>query len=78
MSCFLLSCFNGNNKSSSSSSSSRRSSRRGDGDDYIKAYKVYPSDEDRGRWVGEPGIDRKASAYISSTTDKWNNPGLAY
>ncbi|KZV14566.1 hypothetical protein F511_42562 [Dorcoceras hygrometricum] len=40
-------------------------------DDNMKAYKVYPSDEDRGRWVADPGINEKASAYISSTTDKW-------
>lgn len=46
-------------------------------DDYIKAYKVYPSDEDRGRWVAEPGIDKKASAYISSTTDKWEKMAIA-
>lgn len=46
-------------------------------DDYIKAYKVYPSDEDRGRWVAEPGIDKKASAYISSTTDKWEKIAIA-
>lgn len=41
------------------------------GDEYVKAYKVYPSDEDRGRWVAEPRIDEKASAYISHTTDRW-------
>ncbi|KAL3843584.1 hypothetical protein ACJIZ3_000987 [Penstemon smallii] len=54
-------------------------SRRGDDmrDDYVKAYKVYPSDEDRGRWVAEPGIDKKASAYISLTTDKWKNAVVA-
>ncbi|KAL1566080.1 hypothetical protein AAHA92_01727 [Salvia divinorum] len=40
-------------------------------DECVKAYKVYPSDEDRGRWVAEPGIDEKASAYISLTTHKW-------
>ncbi|KAI3448427.1 hypothetical protein Pfo_005092 [Paulownia fortunei] len=28
-------------------------------DEYVKAYKVYPSDEDRGRWVAEPGLTRK-------------------
>lgn len=27
--------------------------------------RICPSDEDRGRWVGEPGIDRKASAFIA-------------
>ncbi|KAK9673327.1 hypothetical protein RND81_12G160700 [Saponaria officinalis] len=27
--------------------------------------KVFSSDEDRGYWVGEPGIDRKASNYIA-------------
>lgn len=47
-----------------------RSATRGD-EEYVKAYKVYPSDEDRGRWVAEPGIDKKASAYISLTTHKW-------
>lgn len=53
--------------------------RRGDDsrDEYVKAYKVYPSDEDRGRWVAEPGIDKKASAYISLTTDKWEKLAVA-
>ncbi|PIN10017.1 hypothetical protein CDL12_17398 [Handroanthus impetiginosus] len=46
-------------------------------DDYVKAYKVYPSDEDRGRWVAEPGIDQKASAYITSTTNKWEKLAVA-
>ncbi|KAL6515731.1 hypothetical protein OROHE_018421 [Orobanche hederae] len=59
----------------------RRASRvrRGDdtGDEYVKAYKVYPSDEDKGRWVAEPGIDKKASAYISSITAKWEKAGQA-
>ncbi|KAL0548502.1 hypothetical protein IC582_012955 [Cucumis melo] len=28
--------------------------------------RMWPSDEDRGsRWVAEPGIDRKASAFIA-------------
>ena len=27
--------------------------------------KVFPSDDDRGYWVGEPGIDNKASAFIA-------------
>lgn len=27
--------------------------------------KIRPSDEDRGRWVGEPDVDRKASAFIA-------------
>ncbi|KZV53972.1 hypothetical protein F511_43014, partial [Dorcoceras hygrometricum] len=55
--------------------------RRGGDDEtrgeYVKAYKVYPSDEDRGRWVAEPGIDNKASAYISLTTDKWEKLAVA-
>ncbi|KAH7834665.1 hypothetical protein Vadar_018389 [Vaccinium darrowii] len=34
-------------------------------DDSMRYYKVWPSDEDRGRYVAEPGIDRKASAYIA-------------
>ncbi|PNX54527.1 hypothetical protein L195_g048147 [Trifolium pratense] len=27
--------------------------------------RVFASDEDRGRWVAEPGIDKKASAFIA-------------
>lgn len=27
--------------------------------------KIFASDEDRGRWVAEPGIDNKASAFIA-------------
>ncbi|RRT64783.1 hypothetical protein B296_00009778 [Ensete ventricosum] len=27
--------------------------------------KIRPSDEDRGMWVGEPDVDRKASAFIA-------------
>ncbi|KAI4335118.1 hypothetical protein L6164_013796 [Bauhinia variegata] len=27
--------------------------------------RIFASDEDRGRWVAEPGIDRKASAFIA-------------
>ncbi|KAL4329267.1 hypothetical protein HN51_036229 [Arachis hypogaea] len=27
--------------------------------------RIFASDEDRGRWVGEPGIDRKASDFIA-------------
>ncbi|KZV43690.1 hypothetical protein F511_00241 [Dorcoceras hygrometricum] len=46
-------------------------------DDNLKACKVYSSDEDRGRWVAEPGIDNKASAYITLTTDKWKSIGVA-
>ncbi|KAL6517857.1 hypothetical protein OROMI_033558 [Orobanche minor] len=46
-------------------------------DDHVKAYKVYPSDEDRGRWVADPEIDKKASAYIASTTEKWEKFALA-
>ncbi|KAK1434507.1 hypothetical protein QVD17_00250 [Tagetes erecta] len=42
-------------------------------DDSLKAYKVYPSDQDGVRWVSEPGIDKKASAYINSRTSIWNN-----
>lgn len=42
-------------------------------DDFVRAYKVWPSDEDRGRWVAEPGIDMKASAFISSRTERWKS-----
>ncbi|PWA36094.1 hypothetical protein CTI12_AA603340 [Artemisia annua] len=42
-------------------------------DDSMKAYKVYPSDQDReGRWA-DPRIDRKASDYIHDRTNKWNS-----
>lgn len=56
-----------------------KNSRRGDQDnysrdDFVKAYKVWPSDEDRGKWVAEPGIDNKASIFISNRTAKWSNP----
>ncbi|XP_061354789.1 uncharacterized protein LOC133299347 [Gastrolobium bilobum] len=38
-------------------------------DDYWEASgssrRVFASDEDRGRWVAEPGIDRKASDFIA-------------
>ncbi|OIW18789.1 hypothetical protein TanjilG_13541 [Lupinus angustifolius] len=28
--------------------------------------RIFASDEDRGRWVAEPGIDNKASAFIAN------------
>ncbi|CAL0306914.1 unnamed protein product [Lupinus luteus] len=28
--------------------------------------RIFASDEDRGRWVAEPGIDKKASAFIAN------------
>ncbi|CDP15174.1 unnamed protein product [Coffea canephora] len=76
----------GKQKKSSGSSSSfsffsmfKTKSRRADDmkDDYMKAYKVWPSDEDRGRWVAEPGIDRKASAFINSRTERWKSVEVA-
>ncbi|KVH88093.1 hypothetical protein Ccrd_024522 [Cynara cardunculus var. scolymus] len=42
-------------------------------DDSLKAYRVYRSDQDGVRWVSEPGIDRKASAYIDSRTSRWSD-----
>ncbi|KAK4377166.1 hypothetical protein RND71_003462 [Anisodus tanguticus] len=41
--------------------------------DFVKAYKVWPSDEDRGLWVAESGIDKKASTFISIRTANWSN-----
>ncbi|WOK92990.1 hypothetical protein Cni_G01682 [Canna indica] len=35
-----------------------------EGERYVSR-KIWPSDEDRGRWVGEPDVDRKASAFIA-------------
>ncbi|GJT35067.1 hypothetical protein Tco_0925486 [Tanacetum coccineum] len=53
-----------------------KKSQRGGEDtweDSMKAYKVYPSDQDRaGRWA-DPRIDSKASAYIDTITNKWNH-----
>ncbi|CAA3009086.1 Hypothetical predicted protein [Olea europaea subsp. europaea] len=57
--------------------SSRTSKWDSTRDDSLKAYKVWPSDEDRGQWVAEPGIDQKASVYISTTTDKWKSVSMA-
>ncbi|KAL8265016.1 hypothetical protein R6Q59_023146 [Mikania micrantha] len=44
-------------------------------DEPMKAYKVmYHGDQDRTeRWPVDPGVDRKASAYINVKTNKWNN-----
>lgn len=38
-----------------------------------RALKVYPSDSDQGRYVAEPGIDRKASAFIKKFHERSNN-----
>ncbi|KAL8205935.1 hypothetical protein R6Q57_009486 [Mikania cordata] len=47
-------------------------------DDSLKAYKVFPSDQDGVRWaVAEPGIDKRASAYIDSITNRWNHVDIA-
>ncbi|OVA13508.1 Protein of unknown function DUF761 [Macleaya cordata] len=63
-----------NNKKSSSSLfsifnifKSRRSRDRDDmgWDEAVNVRKVRPSDDDKGRWVAEPDIDRKASAFIA-------------
>ncbi|KAI8531818.1 hypothetical protein RHMOL_Rhmol11G0165700 [Rhododendron molle] len=43
----------------------------------MKYYKVWPSDEDRGRYVAEPGIDRKASAYIAKIRAKTSDHSTA-
>lgn len=46
-------------------------------DDSIKAYKVYPSDQDRAGYWADPRIDNKASAYIETITNKWNHVELS-
>ncbi|KAI3701844.1 hypothetical protein L6452_27232 [Arctium lappa] len=56
-----------------------KKSQRGEDtwDDSMKAYKVYPSDQDSaGRWA-DPRIDSKASAYIDTITNKWNHVEIA-
>ncbi|KAK3025030.1 hypothetical protein RJ639_043308 [Escallonia herrerae] len=57
-----------------------RKPRRGEDtrDDFVNAYKVFPSDEDGRHWaVAEPGIDRKATVYIDSIQKGWNLQALA-
>lgn len=46
-------------------------------DDSLKAYKVFPSDQDGVRWVAEPGIDKRAGAYIDTITNRWNHVDIA-
>ncbi|KAL7585018.1 hypothetical protein Lser_V15G44857 [Lactuca serriola] len=46
-------------------------------DDYVKAYKVFSSDQDGARWVAQPGIDKRAGAYIDSITGGWNHLSIA-
>ncbi|KAM7474393.1 hypothetical protein LguiB_021636 [Lonicera macranthoides] len=41
-------------------------------DEYVKAYKVFPSDEDRDRWVANPRIDKIATSYIDTITKEWS------
>ncbi|KAI6695453.1 hypothetical protein NL676_023163 [Syzygium grande] len=70
----------GNNRQQKSSSSSSSSSsfslmslfkprrpRRDDARevDSMKPRKIWPSDYDKGQYVAEPGIDKKASAFIA-------------
>ncbi|CAK9150931.1 unnamed protein product, partial [Ilex paraguariensis] len=44
-------------------------------DDSMKAYRVWPSDQDRGRYVADPGIDRRADEYIAGRTESWKTAG---
>ncbi|GJZ20641.1 hypothetical protein Tco_0557231 [Tanacetum coccineum] len=57
------------------SSNIKEANRRGDDtwEDSMKAYKVYPSDQDRAGYWADPRIDSKASAYIDTITNKWNH-----
>ncbi|KAF8015325.1 hypothetical protein BT93_H0974 [Corymbia citriodora subsp. variegata] len=66
----------GNNRQKKSSSSSSfsftslfkpRRPHRDDAQetDSMKSMKIWPSDYDKGRYVAEPGIDKKASAFIA-------------
>ncbi|KAL4556332.1 hypothetical protein LXL04_038980 [Taraxacum kok-saghyz] len=45
-------------------------------EEYVKAYKVFSSDQDGVRWVAEPGIDKRAGAYIDNITNRWNHLGI--
>ncbi|KAF3454745.1 hypothetical protein FNV43_RR05193 [Rhamnella rubrinervis] len=44
-----------------------RKARRVDHDAMDDARRVWPSDEDRVRWVADPAIDRKAQDFITKT-----------
>lgn len=44
-----------------------------DWDNHEKALKVFSSDQDGLRWVAEPGIDKRAGAYIDNITNRWNH-----
>lgn len=46
-------------------------------DDFVKAYRVFPSDEDRDRWVAKPGIDKIATSYIDTRTKEWNRAAFS-
>ncbi|KAI3770628.1 hypothetical protein L6452_01768 [Arctium lappa] len=46
-------------------------------DHYVKAYKVFSSDQDGARGVAEPGIDKRAGAYIDNITNRWNHLEIA-
>ena len=53
----------------------KKSQRRGEAtwDESMKAYKVYPSDQDRAGYWADPRIDSKATAYIDTITNRWNH-----
>ncbi|KAJ0599766.1 hypothetical protein HanRHA438_Chr03g0110671 [Helianthus annuus] len=44
-------------------------------DDTMKAYKVYPSDQDRAGLWADPRIDNKATVFIRNATNHWNHVG---
>ncbi|KAL8116935.1 hypothetical protein AgCh_023207 [Apium graveolens] len=46
-------------------------------DNFVNAYRVYSSDEDKGRWIGDRRIDSKASAYIATVQASWNSPEVS-
>ncbi|CAA3009088.1 Hypothetical predicted protein [Olea europaea subsp. europaea] len=66
----LLSIFKAKSSRASTSESTRDY-------DSVKAYKIWHSDEDRDRWVAEPGIDQKAYDFISVRKEKWKTVAVA-
>lgn len=57
----------------------RKGDSEGSWDDSSRYYKVWPSDFDRaGRCVAQPGIDRKASAYIDKIKAASSSSGDQY
>lgn len=47
-------------------------------DQPVYGRRIYASDEDRGYWVGEPGIDHRASSYIAKFYESRRSDPVVY